>query len=78
MRQYELCVGDVRKIDGVISLITDGYYMDPTYGRISNFWHWRPILEDGSLGRTKCGYNNHMEHTFGAKLPHRVFIKVSR
>lgn len=72
-RSRELRVGDVRKIDGVISLITDGFYIDPTYGRISNHWTWRPVRPDGSLGRSRSGYGGDY---FGPRLRHRILIKV--
>lgn len=37
-------------------LITKGKYMG-THG-ISNFWWWRLIKEDGSLGEEMSGYDN--------------------
>lgn len=35
--------------DGRIIYITKGEFLDSTYGRFSNFWHWREVLPDGSL-----------------------------
>jgi hypothetical protein len=37
-------------------MITDGTYM--SNGRLSNFWYWRRVLPDGSLGKTECGYGS--------------------
>jgi hypothetical protein len=39
--------------DGVIE-ITGGYYRDPTYGRISNFWDWIVV----ATGERKNGYGD--------------------
>lgn len=34
-------VGDtVRHPHGYDVTLTSGCYLDPTYGRLSNFWHW--------------------------------------
>lgn len=35
-------------------LIVDGEYF--VEGRISNFWSWRRVLEDGQLGDIERGY----------------------
>ena len=66
-------VGEVRVIDGKLSLITHGQ----TYGShgISNFWAWRTIRKDGSLGAKYKGYNNG-EHTISKPIKHEVVIKV--
>lgn len=45
--------------DGLVE-ITSGYYLDPTYGRVSNFWTWRKVREDGTLG-------SHHYHGYGWK-----------
>ena len=49
-------VGDrVLTLDGRTVEITSGQYWG-TYG-LSNFWHWREVLPDGSLStRDECGY----------------------
>jgi hypothetical protein len=39
--------------DGEI-VITSGYYRDPTYGRVSNFWHWIVV----ATGEAKHGYGD--------------------
>lgn len=44
--------------DGVIE-ITDGYYRDPRYGRISNFWHWKVVATD----EYKHGYGGNWPST---------------
>lgn len=42
--------------DGLVQ-ITSGYFYDPTYGRVSNFWHWQKVLKDGTLdGVDRHGY----------------------
>ena len=48
-------VGDVvRHPDGRMVEIVDGQY----YGEhgFSNFWYWRPIKKDGTLGKLEKGY----------------------
>ena len=42
--------------DGRIVQIVSGQY----YGAhgLSNFWHWRPVLESGRLGKEECGYGS--------------------
>jgi hypothetical protein len=42
--------------DGYKVMITGGCYLDPTYGRVSNYWTWRRINEDGTLGVEEHGY----------------------
>jgi hypothetical protein len=39
--------------DGLIQ-ITGGCYRDPTYGRVSNFWHWTVLM----TGEQKHGYGD--------------------
>lgn len=36
--------------------IASGYYLDPIYGRVSNWWEWNEVFPDGSLGPTESGY----------------------
>ena len=66
-------VGEVRMIKGKLSLLTSGSYQGQ-FG-ISNFWTWRTIRKDGTLGRESSGYNNG-EHTFSKPIKHKVIIKV--
>lgn len=40
--------------DGRTVKITSGQYL--SNGRVSNFWHWREIREDGTLGPDENGY----------------------
>lgn len=47
---------DVKHPDGYMVRVVDGCYLDPTYGRVSNWWTWRRIKADGSLGRKVSGY----------------------
>lgn len=42
--------------DGRKVKITGGFFLDPTYGRVSNFWHWREVKTNGKLGKEECGY----------------------
>ena len=51
-----LAIGETfRHIDGRLVAITKGQYMG-TYG-VSNFWWWREVMPDGSLGdKEECGY----------------------
>lgn len=36
--------------------ILSGYFLDPTYHRLSNYWTWRRVLSNGSLGIMGSGY----------------------
>lgn len=36
--------------------VASGQYLDPTYGRVSNWWTWNEVLPDGSLGPAESGY----------------------
>lgn len=50
-------IGDVRRHPehGRIR-ITGGYYLDPTYGRLSNFWHWVKLDHRNNPCKEGCGY----------------------
>jgi len=63
-------VGEVRIIDGKLSLITSGI------GGSSNYWWWRTIRKDGTLGRGYEGYDNG-HHYFGKPIEHEKIIKVN-
>ena len=39
--------------DGRTVKIMEGQFLDPTYGRLSNFWYWQEVLSDGSLSSKK-------------------------
>jgi len=56
--QYYPCrmaVGkDVRHPDSRMVRVTSGQYWG-TYG-LSNWWEWREVKADGTLGPTECGY----------------------
>lgn len=43
-------------------------------GRISNFWHWRKVKKDGSLGKQKSGYGSFRE----SRNEYKIIIKVSK
>ena len=37
--------------------IDNGCYLDPTYGRVSNFWYWTPCDNKGNpVGKQEHGY----------------------
>jgi hypothetical protein len=40
-------------------LIRQGSYL--SRGRVSNFWYWQRILEDGSLNGIESGYGNFVQ-----------------
>lgn len=42
--------------DGRTVEITSGCHRDPTYNRISNWWTWKEVLPDDSLGEEESGY----------------------
>lgn len=46
---------DVKHPDGRTVHIIRGCFLDPEYGRMSNFWYWKERLADGSLGPEECG-----------------------
>jgi hypothetical protein len=41
--------------------ITHGHFLDPTYHRLSNYWTWRKVLSNGSLGKKDEGYGGNDE-----------------
>lgn len=37
--------------------IISGCFLDPTFGRVSNYWYWREFDESGNIIETECsGY----------------------
>jgi hypothetical protein len=55
--QSSMRVGIImRHPDGRMVKIKDGYYLDPVYGRVSNFWYWNEVKPNGRLGKEECGY----------------------
>lgn len=42
--------------DGRTVKIIDGQFLDPTYGRLSNWWTWKEVLSNGELGKSESGY----------------------
>lgn len=42
--------------DGYKVKVVDGQFLDPVYGRVSNFWTWRRVLKGGKLGKPESGY----------------------
>jgi hypothetical protein len=51
-----LRVGERFRHKGRVVEVTGGQYWG-LWG-VSNHWHWRPVLEDGSLGPEEDGYDN--------------------
>ena len=47
---------EIKHPDGRTVKIKSGCFLDPIYGRVSNFWYWNEVLEDGSLGKEENGY----------------------
>ena len=62
--------GEVRIINGRLSLITSG---DPYP---VNFWIWRTIRKDGTLGKEYRGYGT-FKIGMSKPIPHEVIIKVN-
>ena len=50
-------IGDVVERDGVKIKIMSGFYRDPVYGRLSNFWTWHRVLKNGKLSKKE--YNGY-------------------
>ena len=47
----------VKHPDGRMVYVTGGCYLDPTYGRVSNFWYWNEVLSNGTLSeKDERGY----------------------
>lgn len=46
----------IKHPDGRLVKIKSGYFLDPVYGRVSNFWTWNEVKPDGSLGKHESGY----------------------
>jgi hypothetical protein len=56
-------------------LITDGYYTDPVYGRVSNFWDFTYITKKGFLGKKGADYDN-TNWKFKKARGYRIEIRV--
>lgn len=54
-----IAIGQRWKINGKICQIVGGQYWGE-YG-VSNFWYWKTVNEDGSLGAENCGYGRHQD-----------------
>ncbi len=56
-RESSMRVGaTVKHPDGRKVKIIEGCFLDPVYGRVSNFWYWCEVKADGTLGKKECGY----------------------
>ena len=58
-------------------LITGGQYL-ASNGRLSNFWSWRRVLEDGTLGKECSGYGNFTESETRYKVAQKVASTMKR
>ena len=65
-----MVVGEVRIINGRLSLVTSGH------GMPENFWTWRTVRKDGTLGREYKGYDNGSQR-MSKPIPHEVVIRVN-
>lgn len=74
MKADRIYVGNVYLKDGKPVYITSGQYTG-TYGGISNFWYWKPILEDGSLGELEHGYYRGDFDEYRGKVELKVILK---
>lgn len=55
--QSHMCIGAVIKHPkGYKVKVIDGCYLDAIYGRVSNWWTWKRVKSDGSLGEAVSGY----------------------
>lgn len=52
--------------------IESGCYLDSTFGRVSNYWTWRRVLEDGSLSESQSGYGSFVE----TEKEYKISIKI--
>lgn len=46
----------IRHPNGSMVIVLSGYFLDPVYNRVSNFWTWQYINDDGVLGLIESGY----------------------
>lgn len=63
-------IGEVFLVDKKFIYITGGSYYG-SYGRISNFWNWRVVNKDGTLGVEESGYGR-----LGERVDIDVYIKI--
>lgn len=42
--------------DGRTIRVKSGCFLDPVYGRLSNWWTWNEVLPSGNLGPDEQGY----------------------
>ena len=54
-------------------LITRGQYM--SNGRLSNFWYWRRVLDDGTLADTEHGYGSFEESEKNYDVETTIVVK---
>ena len=43
-------------LNGRTVKVKSGHFLDPDFGRVSNWWTWNEVLSDGSLGPDEQGY----------------------
>jgi len=54
--------------------IVSGEYLDSQFGRLSNFWRWRRVLDNGKLGKLEEGYGSFVE----SNIKYKVEIQAIR
>jgi len=62
LKGSELHIGLIFNYKNIPHVITSGTYLGES-GRVSNFWYFAPILENGILGETKFGYGGGEDFT---------------
>lgn len=55
-------------------LIVKGSYMG-SHNRVSNFWYWREVFDDGSLGEEEHGYGSFTESVNEYQVQVTVIVK---
>ena len=47
----------IKHPDDYLVYVVNGTYLDPVYGRISNWWEWKRLLPNGKpAAKTESGY----------------------
>lgn len=57
--------------------VTNGQFLDSTYGLLSNYWTWHYVQPDGSLGKHEAsGYGG--DESYFKPITRRQAIKLAR
>lgn len=68
----DFCFIDPKRTNRLVLIISGQYQVN---GRISNYWHWRDINQDGSLGEENSGYGNFFKPKNKYNLIQRVELE---